>query len=175
MVAMVSPMRRPMAAPRTNTGKNTPDGMGRDTAIAVKTNCWKRETWQPSNFLYTLSNLSEYSLQDLFPIIIHMLKEGLYMYILVILALYILVIHALYILVICALYILVICAVYILVIQHITIVTLTCTAVYSRSVKKILGCPHWRTIWYSSESSGRSWNASSDEGSVVQVMLENKW
>ena len=38
-VAMISPMRRPTAAPSTKTGKKTPEGMGRETAMAVKKNC----------------------------------------------------------------------------------------------------------------------------------------
>ena len=42
-VAMASPMNRPMAAPRTNTGKKTPEGIGRDTAITVKRNWVKRD------------------------------------------------------------------------------------------------------------------------------------
>ena len=42
MVAMVSPTRRPIAAPITKTGKKTPDGIGRDTAMAVNMNCRER-------------------------------------------------------------------------------------------------------------------------------------
>ena len=38
-VAMASPMNRPIAAPSTKTGKNTPDGMGSETATAVNKNC----------------------------------------------------------------------------------------------------------------------------------------
>lgn len=37
-VAMASPTSRPRAAPITKTGKKTPEGIGRETAMAVNTN-----------------------------------------------------------------------------------------------------------------------------------------
>jgi hypothetical protein len=40
---MASPTSRPRAAPRTKTGKKTPEGIGRETAMAVKTNCDEEE------------------------------------------------------------------------------------------------------------------------------------
>ena len=43
MVAMISPTSRPRAAPSTKTGKKTPEGMGRETAMAVKKNCIRKE------------------------------------------------------------------------------------------------------------------------------------
>ena len=37
-VAMASPTSRPRPAPITKTGKKTPEGIGRETAMAVNTN-----------------------------------------------------------------------------------------------------------------------------------------
>ena len=42
-VAIASPTSRPRAAPKTKTGKKTPEGIGRETAMAVNRNCDEKE------------------------------------------------------------------------------------------------------------------------------------